>query len=333
MATNYEGVRYDASAKHGHVESYFLKANDPKSRRALWIKATIYATDREPSKALAEAWAIAFDGDREHVAVKSHVPFASARFDRTAMHVDVDSCTIDRDHARGKIETSGRSVAWDLSLAGATSPLVHFPRAWMYEAPFPSSKIVSPLPDIRVSGTVVVNGETWTLDRWPGLVGHNWGRSHAFLYAWAHCNVWDDAGDEVVFEGTSARVRVGRGKLGVLAPMTTLLCVRHRGVRYELNGARDLVRNRGSISARRWTFSGKNELVSIEGELCGENDDFVGLFYANPDGAMTYCLNSKIARGRVTIVPRGRAPIVLSTRAAALEIGTRDPNHGVRMYV
>jgi hypothetical protein len=199
-----------------------------------------------------------------------------------------------------------------------------------------------------VSGTVVVNGETWTLDRWPGLVGHNWGRSHAHLYAWAHCNVWDDAGDEigrrarstptlppseVVFEGTSARVRVGRGKLGVLAPMTTLLCVRHRGVRYDLNGARDLVRNRGQISPRRWSFSGKNELVSIEGELWGENDDFVGLHYANPDGTMTYCLNSKIAHGRVTIAPRGRAPIVLTTRAAALEIGTRDPNHGIRMYV
>jgi hypothetical protein len=332
MAPNYEGVRYDAAAKHGHVESYFVKANDPKSRRALWLKATIYATDREPSKAVAEAWAVAFDGDREHVAVKSHVPFASARFAPDAMRVSVDGCTIDREGTRGRVDTEGRTIGWDLGFAGATSPLVHFPRAWMYDAPFPSSKIVSPLPDIRISGTVDVNGERWTLDAWPGLVGHNWGRSHAFLYAWAHCNVWDD-GDDVVFEGLSARVRLGRGKLGVLAPMTTLLCVRHRGVRYDLNAPLDLARNRGEISPRRWTFHGANELVAIDGELWGENDDFVGLFYANPDGAMTHCLNSKIAHGRITLTPRGRAPIVLRTRAAALEIGTRDPNHGVRMYV
>ena len=38
MTPSYVGVRYDEHARaHGHVESYFLKANDPASRRALWI--------------------------------------------------------------------------------------------------------------------------------------------------------------------------------------------------------------------------------------------------------------------------------------------------------
>ena len=339
MATNYDGVRYQASAKHGHVESYFLKANDPKSRRAVWLKTTIYAGDRDPQRAVAEAWAVAFDGrgeGGEHVAVKANVPFDSARFDPSQMKVNVDGCTFERGSAHGKIETGDRTIAWDFTFDAGGAPLVHFPRAWMYEAPFPSSKIVSPLPDIRVSGEMTVNGAKWTLDRWPGLLGHNWGRSHAELYAWGHCNVWDDGGagaDELVFEGTSARVRVGRGKLSVLAPMMSILCVRHRGVRYDLNGAMDLVKNRGEITARRWRFRGKNALVAVEGEMWGETDDFVGLFYANPDGAMTHCLNSKIAHARIDVTPRGRAPIRLRTRSAALEIGTRDPSHGVRMYV
>jgi len=330
-APNYEGVRYRANAKHGHVESYFLKANDPQSRRALWLKATIYATDRDPTRALAEAWAVAFDGDGEHVAVKTHVPLSTARFDPSRMEIAVDACTLDRRRAVGKIDTAGRSIAWDLALSSNAAPIVHFPRPWLYEAPFPSSKLVSPMPDLRVSGTLDVNGTRWTIDRWPGLLGHNWGRQHAHLYAWAHCNVWEDGDEDVVFEGLSARVKLG--KLGVLSPMTTLLCVRHRGVRYDLNGALDLARNRGEITARRWRFRGKNSLVAIEGELWGETDDFVGLFYANPDGAMTHCLNSKIARGEIAITPRGRAPMTLRTRAAALEIGTRDHNHGIRMYV
>jgi hypothetical protein len=31
----------------GHVESYFLKANDPHSPRAVWLKTTIYAARGE----------------------------------------------------------------------------------------------------------------------------------------------------------------------------------------------------------------------------------------------------------------------------------------------
>jgi len=46
---------------------------------------------------------------------------------------------------------------------------------------------------------------------------------------------------------------------------------------------------------------------------------------------MTYCLNSKIAHGSLRLEVADSAPLVAHTRAAALEIGTRDPNHGVAM--
>jgi hypothetical protein len=115
--------------------------------------------------------------------------------------------------------------------------------------------------------------------------------------------------------------------------MTTVLCVRHRGVRYDLNALSDIARNAGAVTPRRWRFRGANALCKVDGELWGETDDFVGLHYANPDGSMCYCLNTKIARAKVTLTPRGRAPVVATSRAAALEIGTTDPRHGVRMHV
>ena len=62
-------------------------------------------------------------------------------------------------------------------------------------------------------------------------------------------------------------------------------------------------------------------------------DDMVGLYYPNPHGPMTYCLNTKLARARVRFEASGRPPLLLTSRAAALEIGTRDDGHGVRMYV
>ena len=330
----YLGVRYapgSPAARRGHVESYFLKVNDPKRRRALWLKATIYATRRPPQPALAETWAIAFDGDREHVAVKTTVPYEPAQFARTHLDVAIDGVVLKNDRARGAIESGARTIAWDLALTNDAAPLVHFAADWMYERALPSSKLVSPFPDLRASGSVVVNGETWVLDAWPGLLGHNWGPRHAPLYAWGHCNVWENAdpADAIVLEGVSGRMKLGP----LLSPITTILCLRYRGVRYELNAARALATNRAEISPRRWTFAGGDDLVRIDGEMWGETDDFVGLHYQNPDSTMTHCLNSKLARARVTITLRDRPPLTITSHAAALEIGTMRADHGVRMYV
>src|SRR5262245_21512279 len=71
-----DGARYEGD--RGHVESWFVKANDPAGERALWLKWTIFAPKREPKRAIAEAWAVAFVRKGEHVAVKSTVPFARA---------------------------------------------------------------------------------------------------------------------------------------------------------------------------------------------------------------------------------------------------------------
>lgn len=321
-------ARYDEAQKNGHVESYFIKANHRDERRALWLKATIFAPPGDRSAALGEAWAIAFDRERGHVAVKESVPLAKAEFARSALSVRVAETTLGEERACGHIETAGRSIRWDLRLRPRGQPLVHYPHAWMYRAPFPSSKLVSPMPDLRVTGELMVDGERWEVDDWPGLLGHNWGRGHAHLYAWAHCNVWDDD-VPLVFEGLSGRVKVGP----LLTPTMTILCVRYEGVDYPLNGLRRSLRNHGDITTRRWRFDGRGRDIAIEGELWGETEDFVGLFYANPQGPMTHCLNSKLANARLKITLRGRAPFVVRSRAAALEVGTHDTKHGIRMHV
>jgi hypothetical protein len=319
----------------GHVESYFLKANDPRSRRAVWLKTTIYASERasDRANAIAEAWAIAFDADRGHVAVKTSVPFEQARFDRRAIDAEVAGVALSARGSHGAIDSGGRTVAWDLSLASDGLPLVHYPHAWMYEGKFPSSKLVSPFPDLRATGSLTVNGERWDIDRWPGMLGHNWGPRHAPLYAWGHCNVWerDDGSplEELVFEGVSGRVAVGP----VMSPLMTLLCLRWRGVRFDLNAASCLVTNSAEVTPRHWAFAGEDRFVRISGELWASTDDFVGLFYENPSGPTTHCLNSKLAHAKLEVEVRGRAPFTAHSRAAALEIGTTDPTHGVRMYV
>jgi hypothetical protein len=160
------------------------------------------------------------------------------------------------------------------------------------------------------------------------MQGHNWGPRHTHAYGWVHCNVWDDAAD-LVLEAIVARVKVGP----LLSPPIALAIAQHAGVRHAFVLPGSLFRARGRFTPRRFELRAASATARIEGRFSAATDDFVGLHYENPDGAMTYCLNSKIARGEVRLEVAGRPPIEAHTRAAALEIGTRDPDHGVKMLL
>jgi hypothetical protein len=352
------------ASDRGHVESYFLKLNDADGRRALWIKATILIRHGGTPR-VAEAWAVAFDrggggGGRDggddstnresrHVAVKQTVPLARARFfgergggggdgGGGGLDLQVANLAISAGRVHGQVEseTNGHRIEIDLSFTMDAPPLVPLPHEKMYSGPLPSSKLVSPHPDARFFGSYTVDDgesrETIEVDGWRGMQGHNWGTKHAELYAWSHCNQWEGhQADDLVLEGVTARVKVGP----VLVPPLTIICIQYRGVRYNFNAPLALLRARGAIAddARRWTFGAKSALATVTGELWADTLSFVGLTYENPDGAITHCLNSKIARGRIRLSIKGRRDVEAMTRAAALEIGTKDPNHGVKMFV
>ena len=186
---------------------------------------------------------------------------------------------------------------------------------------------MSPHPDLRFDGHYCVGEGRVDVSGWRGMQGHNWGRRHTHLYGWMHCNVWDGV-DDLVVEGITARVKLGP----VLSPPLTLVIAEHAGARHLFTLPGSLFRARGRIAPRAWEFRAANASARISGSFAADTEDFVGLHYENPDGAMTYCLNSKIASGSVRLAAAGRPPLEAHTRAAALEIGTRDPHHGVKMF-
>ena len=324
---DWNATRFDPTGTRGHVESYFLKLNDRAGRRALWLKATILARRGDGAK-VAEAWAIAFDREREHVGAKQVVPFDRARFSSDRLDVRVADLALEPGHVVGSVESGGRRIDFALAFTTTSPPLTLFPSARMYEGPLPSTKLVSPYPNATFTGHYAIDNERVEVTGWRGMQGHNWGTGHAELYAWAHCNEWEGE-DDLIFEGVTARVRVGP----LLSPPVTALAVWRRGVRYAFNQPLTLLRNRGTIGQRRWAFRAESHLARVEGELSAETRDLVGLHYENPGGAMTYCLNSKIAEGALRLEVKGRPPFTARTRAAALEIGTRDPEHGVTMLL
>jgi hypothetical protein len=328
------GLQLPRKGRHGHVESWFFKANDPAGRRALWLKTTVFARAARGVPALAEVWAIAFDRELGHVVTKSTVPLGAGRFAHGALDVEVDGCALSLGRARGAIATGWRRLGWDLTIGPErAAPIVHLPALAMYaSARPPSSKIVTPLADARASGTVLVfrgsgNEERWDIDGWPCMIGHNWGRRHPHLYAWTHCNVWDGV-EDLVFEAISARVRVGP----VLSPMATAAFVRFRGKSFDLNAPSALTHNRGVVSLRRWELEAWHGAARVACEIKAETDELVGLHYENPSAEATYCLNTKLAKARIELHLPGGEIVIATSRGAAFEIGTRDPAHGVRMH-
>lgn len=323
-AASWNAVRCEDDAPGGHVESYFIKLDDREGSRALWLKATILVRQGGTPR-VAEAWAVAFDRDRGHVACKETVPLAEARFSRSGLDVSVADLTITDGRITGEVASGGSRVGVDLRFTTDAAPMPLYAERF-YRGRFPSTKAVSPHPDARFDGTYTVNGEAVNVEGWRGMQGHNWGPRHTELYAWGHVNQWEGDPD-LVFEGATGRVRVGP----VLAPPLSALRVCYRGVRYDFNGPMAIARARGKIGLRRWAFSAKSAHATLSGELWAETADFAGLRYENPDGAVTYCLNSKIARGRLRLSIRGRPDVEAMTRAAALEIATLDPAHGVTL--
>ena len=329
------GLRYPGpEARQGHVESWFLKANDPRSRRAIWLRWTLWASERAPTAAVAEIWAVAFGGDGGPVAAKAGVPWAASgtQFDRQGLGVSIDGCTLTPERAKGRVETGGRRIAYDLKVSPLAESLLHLPSPWMYAPAWPWQKIASPIPSARFSGHIEVAGEAWEVDGWPGMIGHNWGRRHAPLYAWGQCNSWE--GDE---EGKGDLVLEGFS-LGAGGPVlgATLLCVQHEGRRHDLNGLLSLARNAGAITPRRWRFRARSRALDVDGEFWADTEDLVGLHYPNPDGTRVHCLNSELARAEVTLKvkgAKGAPPRTYRSSRAALEIGTHDPHHGVRMVL
>jgi len=159
------GLRYRGQASH--VESWFAKASEPSGRRALWVRHTVLA---QPGLVpVAEVWAIAFDRERGHLAIKSTVPFAAARFAKGALDVAVDDCRLTLDRAVGVLASGRGSIRWDLAIGPPlAAPVQHLARRALYRDGIPPrTKLVTPLSDGRAEGSVRVERGGEGAEVWP----------------------------------------------------------------------------------------------------------------------------------------------------------------------
>jgi hypothetical protein len=320
---------WNSDLQGGHVESYFLKLNDPAQHKAFWIKFTIYSPKGHPEKAVGEVWGIVFDAASAAVPVafKETFPIGECKLAASRFELQFGACTLQDGKTSGRLSGPQGQLSWDLSFTPGEAALSHFPMAWMYKAKIPKSKIKTPYPASRFSGSVTLNNAVIQVRDVPGMQGHNWGSEHSHLYAWSHCSAFEGHGDDTFFEGFSSRIKIGPW----VSPFLSMAVLSLRGRRYMWNDWKALRSPNVLVENNRWKFEIRGAEHSLVGTIQAPTNRFIALNYYNPSGALSYCLNSKIAGGDIELRDaRGNTIETLRAKETfALEVLVKNKNHGV----
>lgn len=310
----------------GHVESYFLKWNDTAQQRAVWLKFTfLVPLPGSPLKQpVGEVWAIWFDNRHpsQIQAWKESFPLDTCQIQAAPLLIQMGHNQLHEQASQGALHNAQGRIRWNVQWDQGADALAHFPHDWMYRASLPKSKLTAPSPSSRFTGWIELNGERIDVDQCPGTLGHNWGQEHAWHYAWGHCNAFEGQGPDTWFEGASSRLRWGRWT----SPYLNIAHLHVDGRHYAFNRLRHITSGATTCSETAWRFRMESDQFALIGHLSAPSDRFICLRYNNPDGALGYCLNSKLADAELTLQDRhGRTLVHLQCQAAAaLEVLIRD---------
>jgi hypothetical protein len=295
-------------------ESWYLKASHPTEPLGIWIRYTTHQKPDGPEK--GSLWFTLFRDGPPQAAKVTPGPEALSRGNGAFIRIG------DSEFADGRVTGSALEARWDLTFEHPEPELRHLPKEWMYKAPIPRTKLTSPFPAARFSGTASFGDTTVQLDNWVGMVGHNWGAEHAERWIWLHGSNFDGRGSDTWLDAAIGRIKVG--------PWTTPWIA--NGV-LSVDGKRIPLGGLGKRGTKidehpdHLTFTLPWGEASIRGEVKAPRNRFVGWVYADPDGSEHNTVNCSIAE--MTLEAGGES--FHTPHGAAYELGMREKDHGMEI--
>jgi hypothetical protein len=313
----------DFAPGRGGYESFYVKVAAPDRSRALWIRYTVNQRPHEsPRGSLWFTWFDPVDGAPVASKVTPDAPpgVAAGEF----LHVGGGS--FGPGFLRGAAPADGLDVSWDLSYRGPAEPLWHLPRPWMYTAPLPRTKLLSPLPRAAMSGTVRVNDRSVELDGWPGMVGHNWGTEHAERWIWLQGALFDGRGPDTWLDVALGRLKLGR----FTTPWVANGVLSVDGRRHRIGGLGRARSTRVVETPEGCDFRLPGPGLTLRGRVSARRQDLVGWVYADPDGSEHHTVNCSVSDLTLEVELEGTPSLRLrAPGSATYELGMRERDHGV----
>ncbi len=257
--------------RRGGYEVWFLTVSH--GPEGYWIRYTRRAPIAGPLE--RRVWFARFDGEEPHRTLGLNGPWSR-----------------DDEFGTGRAG-GGHEVAWDLTFETGAPTFRLLPAA-LYRGGLTPTKTLSPNPDTRVSGTILVDGNEVTLEGAPGHQGHVYGTRHAERWAWAQCNAF--AGGEGAFQAVSAQGRRGP----VRTPYLTFAAVRLGDEWMRLAGWS----RRRPWGLGRWPISLSSRGLRLEGEVRAAPEVMLRARYLDPDDTPRWCHNSEVASCRLLVSAR-----------------------------
>ena len=308
----------------GHYESFYLKATHPADPMSVWIRYTVHK--RPGAEPRGSLWLVLFGAREERPwAVKATIPEVGAGADH---YIHVGEARFEPGRVFGSAAASAseaRRASWDLTYSSSEAPWRHLPRDFMYRAPLPRTKLISPYPDARFSGRVEAGGRTVDLDGWRGMVGHNWGAQHAERWIWLQ-GAGFDGHEDAWFDAALGRIQIGRWTTPWIANGVLSL----EGRRHRLGGLGSARRTEVSERPDGATFTLPGRDITVQGQVGADRKDFAGWIYADPDGSEHNVVNCSIANLVLTVSRPAEPPSTLQLASGAVyELGMRETGHGM----
>ena len=306
----------------GHYESFYIKATRPGGGRAIWIRHTVHK--RPNAELTGSIWVTLFDVDAPGPRATKVTVGAPRVAVPEGAYIQIGDARLGPGTAAGEAKTDELEASWNLTFTEGAEAFRHLPYDFLYRAPLPRTKLLSPYPDSRFSGEVTVGGERLELDGWPGMIGHNWGAEHAERWIWMEANELGDEG--AFFDAGLGRIKVGP----LTTPWIGNAALELDGELHRLGGL-DRIRST-SVDERptecEFELTGKD--IRVHGRIASEPRNFVGWVYADPVGPEHNTVNCSIADLALVVERKGHEPRRLEcSGAAAYELGMRETDHGI----
>jgi hypothetical protein len=314
----------DIPEKAGHYESFYLKLSQPGGGRAAWIRHTVHKRPGEqPTCAL---WFVLFDAEAAGPRATKRQFGADELSAPSGSYIRVADASLGDGRANGRIETPALDASWDLTFSDDHEPFHHLPRDFLYRAPLPKTKFLSPYPDALFDGGIGLDGERIEIEGWRGMIGHNWGAEHAERWVWVQGSGFDGRSPDDYFDMAVGRIKVG----GATTPWVGNAMLMLDGKAHRLGGFGHIPSTQVSEEPTGASFELKGKGITLEGTVRAPAKDFVAWVYADPVGPEHNTLNCSISDLELRVsLDGGRSETLSVPGAAAYEFGTRDKDHGI----